>query len=1271
MDITRRDHKQTFQKPTTQANPFQLKPFQGYILEVEDEHFHHDSAVLLPNYPPDNRPVDGPSYGLAVLAECLKHQSEKPEQKVLFLGHADTSGADQYNLDISLKRAQCVLHAILGERAEWVKICEGQHKVEDYQLILTWVADVYGWDCDPQGVDNDNGSKTQAAVKSFQTIYNQAFQKSIPVDGVVAQQTWGAIFDLYMDMLENLCETDNAGLAQLRAKLNFLGPKVVGCGENWPIEQPQKKNYRSQINRRVEILFFDPGQEPKLDCHPGKGCTPVLCEIYNLKMYRFTVLPVLPSAPKPIEVFLKLSYVGPDDAKTEFVFPPDFPVTVVWKDNSTHPAKVQKDGLLQFGVPRSQGSFTLTFDTSDIYVSAGADGSSGQEKTGHASDLAGLHKNKCRFFKTPEKWTLKQSDWTAVAAPHYDASNFLFNLPMSLFGVTLGSSTAPEGLKLDPHWSYVRFEFFDRYFGHSDHNDKRINIPASLIDGWRTTPANATPDTRSHWTIRDDQNDKSVHAIPWILQFQEDRTADARPDKNIQLGFKTDAGTFVISDSATARRIDAVTDANQLKPSADRLKLYDLPKVWKSQKYYTRFSDNTGEFFDKASTFEGKITASTSADTPLIFSLDDIVLTDKSLTQAAVGGDQLALIFFHQFKKPASGGGAISPDGVYTLGNDATKTFFPYSDIKMPVKYYVNDYPDWTRLVIVNGNMYEAFSERTPDNGTNEAIGARAAVNWVDEVAAGKPPLTQVNPRPSLTKQDFFAIQPFFSQDIHQVRSNCLPAGTYQEWVSPVASYSGFYYGRFDLTLLRCCDHVGDDEAAVNMHFFRFHFDFTTPPATNSDGSAFNPTSYKQKMLTNIPTRWNGPETVTFGDGSSSLANPGDFLIKPQTAGALKLQAKPYFYAQDVPQPRAHFRLNIINIPRANMGSSDGVGNFSAGNEAPMASGWFTAAHETGHGNGLPDEYNERWSANACSYEFPGFGSQVPADPYSIVSSALMMEGVFVVEGRYFWHGTEWMRTVLNAPLQVESGGHKFLLPAHASPANAAPTRTFVHFPAFIESRASTGTRGLFDLYLFALGDDPYRERIKGGVKYDGLLCVLVKIRVKFDSVNAHSNVVNPLANFITQVDTQMNRRFVLTGSVGPFTFGNALVHFMPRFLVENLVKDGTPANNQYLTGLGYATPGAATQGDYTGKVNAVESNHPRHFMLRVVNSGQTGWHNQNELRLTAAQLNAAAVWSWFADMVGIDCSALPAPTTGINNAKVQSTIAQRAVPGATVSTSA
>src|SRR4029079_10894264 len=87
--LTRRQHAEIFDALTTIDHQFRLQPFRGVVLEVEDEHFHLDSAVMLPNYPATVQ-AGGPSLGLAVVAECLKHQDANPLKSVLIVGHADT-----------------------------------------------------------------------------------------------------------------------------------------------------------------------------------------------------------------------------------------------------------------------------------------------------------------------------------------------------------------------------------------------------------------------------------------------------------------------------------------------------------------------------------------------------------------------------------------------------------------------------------------------------------------------------------------------------------------------------------------------------------------------------------------------------------------------------------------------------------------------------------------------------------------------------------------------------------------------------------------------------------------------------------------------------------------------------------------------------------------------------------------------------------------------------------------------------------------------------
>jgi hypothetical protein len=294
-DITRRDHDKTYQRPTTETHVFHLQPFQGWRLEMGDVHFHHDSAVLLPDY--DVVPDASRVTALATLAACLNHARKNPAHKLLIAGHTDTTGQNAYNLGLSELRAKSVYFALTGDRDGWVGVAKSKHKVEDYKLILKWAHQEMGYDCDPGAVNDSHDAQTTKAIKRFQQEYNQDYDAKLAESGVVDTQTWGAFFELYGEVLEDLLKVDKAGLSALRGSLKWVkdGTKLVGCGEEFPIDAPQKNSYYSQTNRRVEMLFFEPGQEPKLDCHPGPGKTqPILCEIYNPWMYRYKNIPAAP-----------------------------------------------------------------------------------------------------------------------------------------------------------------------------------------------------------------------------------------------------------------------------------------------------------------------------------------------------------------------------------------------------------------------------------------------------------------------------------------------------------------------------------------------------------------------------------------------------------------------------------------------------------------------------------------------------------------------------------------------------------------------------------------------------------------------------------------------------------------------------------------------------------------------------------------------------------------------------------------------------------------
>ncbi len=1253
--------------------------------KLDDLRFAFDSSFLLPD-------------SKAEFTELAALRVAHPASPMSIFGHADPTGNDDYNKIISGRRARAVYGVLTRDPAIWESLHTNAEGTGDdwgtqhNKVMLSALGFAPG---------------DYAATKAFQK------QNDLVDDGAIGPKTRAKLFAAYFAFLCPFSMTKEEFLAKgadpalkgdLQGCSEFNPQMIFSADEAKAFQSPAKKTERDKenaVSRRVLALLFRPGSQvspAKWPC-PTTAEKRTACEkrfwsdwetrranqekrrtfaadknTFACRFYERLVTsspcegPVTPIDDKKLRVFLRLSYKDPDGTIRQF--PKEMPVVVVAASGAKQTAKTVSDGLLIFDFERAENAFTLEFDHSDHYIAVAAEATTHAEKNRWlaAADVDAAVTDHFRVFKLPVKWSLTQSDWTKVESDLYNPAQFRFE-GLSPLAVQLGTDGTPIEMELDPHWQFVRFEFFDRAFGHAAHAGKRIATPPVLLEGFRDGSSAKgkvpNPDTRSNWAVNTADVALQAQALPWIVQRKADKSADARPTNKQLLQLALPANSFIVSTDGATRKVEVIADAAKRKPSAERMKRYDLPTLWKSTKYFTRGAA-TNKFFNALT--DADILTSLDKTKPLTFSLDDIVLVDAAGARADVGGNDLALIFFHQFKKPA-GAANLSDEGLYKPGTDLTKPFFPYSNVAMPVKHYLSDYPDWTRIVIINGNIYEAFADRTPDTGNHEVVGARAATMWVDAVAAGQPPPNTVFPRPATVNKPFYSIQPLCYQDTPKVRATCLPQGTYSEWQTPIPTFPGHLTGRYDTILLRCCDLDGTNEHAINLSYFRLAFNFANAPATNADNTPFNPGSYKQQLMANVMKRWNGPETITLNNGDVIPTNRGEFIYLPQTAGALPFQCKPFLFCQDMPQPRSHFQLNVISVPRANMHGATGIGNFSTGNETTdLNTGWLVAAHEVGHGHGLPDEYNERWSHRACSYEFAGFGSQVPGDPYSYITIGDMMNSNVVLNRRDHWACTEWVSRIVGTPLEVGGGTRKLKFPRHPQADNA---RTFCYHPLFVESRASVGTRGNFDLYLYPYGDETYRENLKAGVTYDGILSVLVKIHYRFDSVAAHTGVTNPIARFLNSIDQNMNRLFVFSGSLGPATFTNALIYFTPRTLVETLVIDGTPANNQYLNFLGYANPAAASQADYTNKVNAVEADHPNHFTIRVVTSGATGWQNSNTLRLTAAQLSAADAWKWFADMVGFNASAAAAPASVLTNATMQTNFARRAVPGSVVTASA
>lgn len=311
-EISRGQRTRVFSIGTGQSHTFQLAPLRAQLIEMEDAHFHLDSAVLLPDWAGDPQLVGdgGRTTGLAVLAACLVQARDNPEQKLLAAGHTDTSGGEGHNVALSEARAENVAAALKGDKAAWVDIAKRQHRVEDYQRVLKWIAWLWGWPCDPGPIDGDHGNGTTAAVKAFQHLAGEELQRDIAVDGDVGEQTWGAIFDIYMLVLGDMLDVDPDGLRELQAGVTWHDKPTVGCGESFPIEGRGIDGMRSATNRRVELLFFDPGEQPTLACHASPGaCTKEQCDLYAPGAYQTSYLPAPPIQLQPATIELDLTEI--------------------------------------------------------------------------------------------------------------------------------------------------------------------------------------------------------------------------------------------------------------------------------------------------------------------------------------------------------------------------------------------------------------------------------------------------------------------------------------------------------------------------------------------------------------------------------------------------------------------------------------------------------------------------------------------------------------------------------------------------------------------------------------------------------------------------------------------------------------------------------------------------------------------------------------------------------------------------------------------------
>jgi hypothetical protein len=1122
---------------------------------------------------------------------------------ISIFGHADPVGGHAYNKPLSGRRARAIYGAITHDLGLWQQLnSEEWHS----QKIAKTMQDATG---------KPDGTPLKDLMQAYMNVlFASKLQKS--------------------DFLGKGADAQNKGDIQGCSDFNLQ--VLLSKPENQNLTH-QKRNSENQPNRRVVVFLFRPG----LNIHPNLWPCPAAvdsaitacrkrffgppktgdvrilagsdrrefaktgdtfaCRFYDRVAH---LSPCEGGLVVPIHVFLKLVFRDPEG--NDRSFPPKTPVTVVFGDGSELQKTVTDDGKVSFDTNSSRQSFTLKFAfASSTYIASapGAPSATSEQLVAEA-DVDGLVQKGFRVFLLPPKWTTAQSDWSNPSLV-----NNVF--PLAAGVTSIGSASAPSVLRLDPHWQFLKFLYFDRKL------KQRLSILPIMMEGFDTAKGGGNPQTRSNWTTSN-----GCQCLPWILRVKK------KPDQDTLLRFKTADNTFIeSSDSAASRKMASGTAHDQ--PSADRLRFYDLPKLWKSTKYFTTIGDRKSlAAGPKMDVYEKLASEATSFDSPLEFWLDDMVLTDQNLQPVAWVPKHRAALFINTFHFDASLGSSkeVAAAGLYNSDDADNKSSFTKLPKFETTRNYIADYPDWTRLVIADGNMFEAFDQRTVE-GKGEVVGARAALRWVNS-----PPMLPVghfnDNRPGPTEKPFFTIQPFYAIS--------------RKEAFDVVPPTNFIEGRLDVALLRCCDADGDTEICTLFQYERHDFDFAPPHEKGATplkdplkSNKAQQASWANTAVVEAIGRWNAADGV--GDLRAVLV--------PQDESAHKLRCATAWFAQVVSLSIAHMKWAIFEKNRAGTDTTFGTGGFEAADIVLRQGGWATTPHEFGHVAAHGDEYLE--PVNGLSYGQGAIFSYAPGSPYNLDRTS-MMQGNISPRHRHFWHPAEWLHSLgsLKFPFQVKNENDTdpkpliYKLPIHPK----FPKFSYFYYPLATVADVSMAGKGQCDMFFYPLGRDKYPTQVlpdlvssSAGTPpadgFDGIVVVLVKFHV-----NCHSNdgptITTILDRLHDGLDLAFNSNWLVSGKLdstaptGTVTFDHAYLHFDTRYIVPNFSKKAKEDT------------AIATAADYAAQAAKIEATHHVHHFIDIVKKGNSGFAAQpkpkGRLNLLDTDKLEAIIVGFFYQMLGL-----------------------------------
>ena len=256
------------------------------FVEMHDALFRTNSAVVLPDGEDPTLAAERrrSQSTVGLITTAIWHVKEHPTERLLITGHTDTKGTVEFNQKLSEERAEAVWALLMGNCQRFAELANDRHDDLDLTQIFDWCADVFGFTCKPSRRDRPPSTVT---IRAFQESYNHWLATmadlgakptqgdlippngttAIPVDGSVSPETWQAIAFCYEAAVRAEFLMDESAISKVREDIQLLDTSRpwLGLSEHHPVDNLGRDNYRSQANRRVEILFFEPSTTLDLD----------------------------------------------------------------------------------------------------------------------------------------------------------------------------------------------------------------------------------------------------------------------------------------------------------------------------------------------------------------------------------------------------------------------------------------------------------------------------------------------------------------------------------------------------------------------------------------------------------------------------------------------------------------------------------------------------------------------------------------------------------------------------------------------------------------------------------------------------------------------------------------------------------------------------------------------------------------------------------------------------------------------------------------------